>query len=203
MMRRRDGRKYCRPGLILLVCAGAVMLVCVGAVMLVCVGTAMLDGRGREHSCSWELTDTVQPDCVNEGSAVYICTECGAEREEVIPALGHDLITEWYGEEPTCQHGGYRMVYCQTCGWVDETACASVEPLEHIPQMEELQHGNCREDTIIVYVCSECGEQTGYERHQESDEHNWVWKDTLVWDEASLAYIVTSVECCERCNLRR
>lgn len=185
------------PGLIM--GTGAALLV--GAGLL--VGGAMFTGYWKEHSCIWEeVSVETEPDCVNEGIAYYVCTVCGAKKEEVLPALGHDLTTEWYGEAPTCQHGGYRMVYCQVCGWVDETACTGVDPLEHIPVTKEIQHGNCKEDTIIVYVCSECGIQTGYERHQEPDEHKWVWKDTLTWDEESLSYIVTSVECCERCNLR-
>ena len=134
--------------------------------------------------------------------ASYLCTECNNEKEEKVPALGHDMVVEWYGEPPDCVNEGYCVALCDRCGWIDEAACSSVPALEHVPVASELQHGNCREDTIIVYICSVCGEQTGYERYPELDEHEWVLKDTLVWDEASFSYKITQIECCDRCNLR-
>ena len=114
----------------------------------------------------------------------------------------HQLITQWYGAPPDCSHGGYQMVWCSQCGWVDEEACKSVLPLEHTPVGEEIHHGNCKEDTIVVYTCSQCGEQTGFERHTEPNEHNWVIKKMEIWDEETFTFKVEEVECCEWCNAR-
>ena len=114
----------------------------------------------------------------------------------------HQLITQWYGAPPDCSHGGYQMVWCSQCGWVDEEACKSVPPLEHTPVGEEIHHGNCKEDTIVVYTCSQCGEQTGFERHTEPNEHNWVIKKMEIWDEETFTFKVEEVECCEWCNAR-
>ncbi len=119
---------------------------------------------------------------------------------DVCEENGHDMEVQWYGAPPDCTKGGYRAVICKICGWVDEAACSSVEPLGHIPQAKELIHGNCREDTIIVYTCTVCGEDTGYDRYPEADEHKWVWKETVVWDEAAMAFVKNQVKCCERCN---
>ena len=124
------------------------------------------------------------------------------EDKETAESHVHDLITQWYGAPPDCSHGGYQMVWCSQCGWVDEAACKSVPPLEHTPIGEEIQHGNCKEDTIVVYTCSQCGEQTGFERYTEPDEHNWVTKEMEVWDEENLAFIIQPFECCEWCNAR-
>ncbi|MBQ8232541.1 MAG: hypothetical protein IJZ34_11530 [Lachnospiraceae bacterium] len=124
------------------------------------------------------------------------------EEKEKAESHVHDLITQWYGAPPDCSHGGYQMVWCSQCGWVDEAACKSVPPLEHTPIGEEIQHGNCKEDTIVVYTCSQCGEQTGFERYTEPDEHNWVTKEMEVWDEENLAFIIQPFECCEWCNAR-
>lgn len=124
------------------------------------------------------------------------------EEQETAESHVHDLITQWYGAPPDCSQGGYQMVWCSRCGWVDEEACKSVPPLEHTPIGEEIQHGNCKEDTIVVYTCSQCGEQTGFERHTEPDEHNWVTKEMEVWDEENLTFRIQAFECCEWCNAR-
>lgn len=157
----------------------------------------------EQHSHSFRIAEvTKQPGCMEPGSRTEICTVCGISREADIEALGHDMVTQWYGDPPDCTHGGYQAVLCVRCGWVDEAACGNVPALEHIPIAVETQHGNCREDTIIIYTCSQCGEQTGYERHTEPDEHKWVWKDTLVWDEEACEFVTVQIECCERCNIQ-
>lgn len=160
------------------------------------------EGKEEVHSCVWDA-GTVKnlPSCEEDGLRIYQCVQCKRIREEKIPSQGHSMTTQWFGDAPTCTHGGYQAVLCDVCGWVDETACHSVAPLEHTPTGKEIQHGNCREDTIIVYTCSECGEQTGYERYPETEEHAWVIKETQVWDEEVYDFVTILVECCERCNL--
>lgn len=114
----------------------------------------------------------------------------------------HEMTAEWYGEAPNCTHGGYRIVRCRLCGWVDEAAGGSVDALEHTPAGQEICHGNCREDTIIIYTCTACGQQVGYERHPEPSEHSWVVKEQQIWDEETFAFITVSVQVCERCNIQ-
>ncbi len=136
--------------------------------------------------------------CSKKQEAVAQDNVCGDVCEE----NGHDMEVQWYGDPPDCTKGGYRAVICQVCGRVDETACGSVEPLGHVPQAKELVHGNCREDTIIVYTCTVCGEETGYDRYPEADAHEWVWKETVVWDETAMSFVKNQVKCCERCGVQ-
>lgn len=114
----------------------------------------------------------------------------------------HEMVTSWYGEAPDCTHGGYRIVLCRLCGWVSEADSGSVEALEHTPVGQEIQHGNCREDTIIIYTCTACGQQVGYERYPEPGEHSWVYKEQQIWDEEKFAFVTILVQVCERCNIQ-
>ncbi len=143
---------------------------------------------------------------------VFLClTACSKKQESLAQDSvygdsceenGHQMEVQWYGDPPDCTKGGYRAVICKICGWVEEEACSRVEPLGHTPQAKELMHGNCRKDTIIVYTCTVCGEETGYDRYPEADEHKWVWKESVVWDESSVAFVKRQLQCCERCNAR-
>lgn len=114
----------------------------------------------------------------------------------------HEMVTSWYGEAPDCTHGGYRIVLCRLCGWVSGADSGSVDALEHTPVGQEIQHGNCREDTIIIYTCTACGQQVGYERYPEPGEHSWVYKEQQIWDEEKFAFITILVQVCERCNIQ-
>lgn len=135
---------------------------------------------------------------------------CGKNEENVSDTVsakecevsGHDMEIRWYGEPPDCVNGGYRALICKRCGWVDEKAGESTPPLGHTPVEKELYHGNCREDTVIVYICSVCGEKTGYDRHPEEEEHEWIRKETTVWDEETMSFQKKEIQCCKRCNIR-
>ena len=169
------------------------------AVLICCLFTGGCNKKEENEAYDTILESRIQETAYAEQMAAeagYItCEEEGGIHS-------HRLVTQWYGEAPDCSHGGYQIVICEECGWVDEEAGGKVPPLEHISQGEEIQHGNCTEDTVIVYICSFCGEQTGYERHTEPGEHKWVVKEAEVWDEAALSFQKVTVECCERCNAR-
>ena len=137
---------------------------------------------------------------VDSAEQVDKSTEPLIQPEEAKEEHIHDLQIQWFGEEPDCMHGGYKIVLCASCGWVDKTACGEVPALEHALKAIEIQRGNCREDTIISYICTVCGNQIKYERYTEPDEHDWVRKETELWDEEQFEFVTQSVECCERCN---
>lgn len=62
--------------------------------------------------------------CREDGSTVYFCTngDCEATKVEVIPALGHDLVTVDY-KAPTCtEEGNYAYEMCTRCGAKDLSA---------------------------------------------------------------------------------
>ena len=150
------------------------------------------------------VTEKTDPTCTEPGRIKTYCSVCGSveSEEQGHAATGHSMTVQWFGEPPTCTRGGYQTSVCSKCGWVDANACGDVPPLGHENIGTETQHGNCVDDTIIVYTCSRCGEQTGFERHNEPDEHKWVWKEDLIWNDEIGELVTVKVECCERCNAR-
>lgn len=114
----------------------------------------------------------------------------------------HHMSLQWFGEAPDCTHGGYQMAICTICGWVDQSACGEVMALAHTPAIIIQQQGNCREDTVIVYKCTVCGEQIGYERHTESDGHRWMTGETTFWDERVMDFVTQQIWYCELCGMQ-
>ena len=150
------------------------------------------------------VTEKTDPTCTEPGSIKTYCSVCGnVESEEQGPAAtGHSMTVQWFGEPPTCTRGGYQTPVCSICGWVDADACGDVPPLGHECVGKEVQHGNCRDYTIIEYSCIRCGELVEVDRHNEPDEHSWVWKEDSIWDDELGEFVTIKVECCERCNAR-
>ena len=160
--------------------------------LLVCA--VVLNGCGLQDTIQKEGTGTQE-----QKEELNISRDVSDTNEEGTDHV-HKLQIQWYGEEPDCMQGSYRIVSCVECGWIDEEACGSVPALEHIPVAEEIKHGNCREETIVAYICTRCREEVGYERYIESEEHSWVKKQAEIWDEEKFAFVSSVIECCERCN---
>ena len=70
-----------------------------------------IDQRTCKHSFSLKLTE--EATCEKDGLKVFECSLCGYDKNEVIPALGHDF-GEWFTEsEPTCLKGEVLAHTCQ------------------------------------------------------------------------------------------
>ncbi len=67
----------------------------------------------HEHDWS-EWTVTKEPTCTEDGSKSGVCSECGVNSTEVIPAVGH---SDTYPEtkDATCTENGYDKVICGVC----------------------------------------------------------------------------------------
>ena len=82
---------------------------------LICVlivGVALVACSERaceEGTCVWEDQEvTLEPTCTTEGSVHQRCSVCYQERDNVIPALGHDFQVEPGSYiAPTCTEKGY------------------------------------------------------------------------------------------------
>lgn len=60
------------------------------------------------------------PTCIQEGYTCVICRYCGRlEREDVVPALSHDFLTE--KTEPTETDAGVQKDLCKRCGYSSTT----------------------------------------------------------------------------------
>ena len=85
------------------------------------------------------------PTCTEAGYALATCTACGEEKQETVPALGHDM-TKIPAVAPTCKESGLTAgTSCQRCQAVG-TAQEEVAALGH-----SYQEG----------VCTVCGEPEG------------------------------------------
>lgn len=166
--------------------------------------TPSADAPPSHTVCTWDSGRILQEaTCTEAGRKLYTCTRCGKEKEERIPATGHSMEEQWFGEMPTCDRGSYLNIVCSVCGFVQSSE--SVPALGCVSDAgEELFHGNCREETIVVYHCIRCGRETGFDRHYESDEHDWITARTdPEWDEEAFDFVSREVTCCSRCGIEK
>lgn len=156
-------------------------------------------GRIGEEETEASCEDILCEDVSRED---VLCEDVLTEDNEEKISEGHVHTMEvlWYGGPPSCTQGGYRIEMCSECGWVDEERTGSVPPLEHELSAKEIQHGNCVEDTILVYICNNCKEQIKYERYPEPEAHEWVLQTITVWDETEYCFREEQIYCCKRCN---
>ena len=61
---------------------------------------------------TWDITRT-EPTCTENGSVVFVCTDCGKTYTETLSALGHDYAV--YGYDATCTRDGYHRYQCRRC----------------------------------------------------------------------------------------
>ncbi len=92
-----------------------VTILSVAAIFAAGTLTACSKGGGA-HTHAWDDGDIASPaSCGSEGLIVYICTECGDIKSEILPRLEHEHSDEWLknGEEhwhmATCRHTGTRV----------------------------------------------------------------------------------------------
>ena len=166
--------------------------------------TPSADALPSHTVCTWDSGRVLQEaTCTEAGRKLYTCTQCGKEKEERIPAAGHRMEEQWFGEMPTCDRGSYLNIVCSVCGFVQSSE--SVPALGCVSDAgEELFHGNCREETIVVYHCIRCGRETGFDRHYEPDEHDWITARTdPEWDEEAFDFVSREVTCCSRCGIEK
>lgn len=62
-------------------------------VILLALALTALPSRAgaAEHEHTWDEGRTSAPGCVTEGVRTFVCTGCGAERTETVPAAGHQF----------------------------------------------------------------------------------------------------------------
>ncbi len=104
-----------------------------------------------------------EPTCTNDGYIFHICCDCGATVDkEVIPAIGHDFITDEEGYDLYCNNCGEHCThktlteegYCIECntfvGW--DAVCL------HENIYEDGYEATCTENGYACYICYDCGE---------------------------------------------
>lgn len=113
------------------------------------------------------------PTCHKDGFAAYICSYCGDEYTETIPATGeHTFVENWsVSTAPTCEAPGVEIRYCTVCSIASETR--EVEPLGHTMISHPGKEPTCVTPGYAPYEqCSVCGQNT-YVVLPETGEHTF------------------------------
>ena len=110
-----------------------------------------------DETHEWVKNDlSTEPNCTNSGTDVYKCTECDAQKTEILPALGHDFSGEY---QP---NGDVHSITCSHCtATLDE---------DHQWQTVEYIAPDCANMGYRKYVCSVCNLER-YEDLPTTDEH--------------------------------
>lgn len=96
---------------------------------------------------TWEsLGAGTEPGCTVDGAETFVCTVCGAERTDILPALGHS-----YSDTFT-PSGDKHTKTCATCGDVLSEDHTWGEPTVTPP--------TCTEQGSKVYTCTDCGAES-------------------------------------------
>ncbi len=155
-----------------------------GYILYICVACdAIVDKEivGSATGHEWISEVAYQPTCTEDGIVRCFCSYCGhVEYEEVIPAMGHDFLTEdsTYGEycsncNAYCAHGTLTEEgYCGDCytfiGW--NATC------QHENIYEDGYEATCTEDGYVYYICYDCGD-TVNEKVIPATGHNETYEE--------------------------
>lgn len=116
------------------------------------------------HNHVWDAgTVTKEPDCEQTGIRMYLCSLCGEEKKESIPALGHTQGTTWVADrEATCKQEGSRSIHCTVCDKIIPETVTSIMKLEHTFDNGYItKEATCGEDGVRTYTCTMCGDTKG------------------------------------------
>ena len=98
---------------------------------------------------SWQVSKDATATCDDDGIEEYTCTDCGAEKSEVVKALGHDYSA---GYQPD---GETHSLVCSRCGHSQDSANHNwtVESVIIAPE--------CMKSGMQMLICTECSVRKG------------------------------------------
>lgn len=105
------------------------------------------------YSYNEETQSYLIPTCTEDGLSVRICSLCGTEEEQTVPATGHSLHFLTNKVDPTCSSIGTGVNVCEVCS-------AEVEfeiPMTNHSYGEPMIGGSCTEPSTETYTCTVCG----------------------------------------------
>jgi len=100
-----------------------------------------------EHEHLYFETARTEPTCTADGTVVSVCDSCGDEKTEVIPAIGHDLITSM-DTPASCEKEGFYRARCMRC---------REEITEKHPALGHRYEVESESKDEIVKICRRCG----------------------------------------------
>ena len=111
--------------------------------------------KEKEHTFG-EWTVITEPTCTSIGIKKRICSGCGFEETEIIPAEGHNFDDGVITTAPTCTSSGVKTYTCSAC---KETKIEIISAKGHSYGEEIItKEPTCTEEGIKTCTCSVCKE---------------------------------------------
>ncbi len=97
----------------------------------------------------------VAPTCTQPGKRLFVCSVCGAKKEEPIPATGHQLEASSVMVHPGCVSEGISEGKCSLCG---ETVQTPIPPTGHrFGEWTDRKKAGCETPGVRARQCEVCG----------------------------------------------
>lgn len=140
---------------------------------------------------NWEIEIEKEPaDCTHDGIHDVFCSICGATKETVISATGHNCYTQIIN--PTCTESGSISYICTICGKTVNTE--TIPALNH-NYISFITFPTCTEQGYTTYKCSRCSNEYK-SNYTDALGHNW--QDWRVEIPATCVSNGTEVRYCTR-----
>ena len=161
--------------------------------------TFVLSVSSEAHSFDPETVSENEASCTETGLKSGKCAVCGRDMEEVIPALGHDVVVDVPGTAATCtENGKTEGWHCSRCDYKVESTV--IPSNGHVPVTDPATEATCTEPAKTegshcavcreVFVAQESvGEALGHDKVQHEAKEPTCFE--VGWD----AY-----ETCSRCD---
>lgn len=150
------------------------------------------------HDCTYELTDTVTgATCGKDGEGKYMCTFCGKEKVDIIPATGNHSWDEGSVTlEPSEESSGIKTYTCSVCGGTKEEKLPAVG---HNWDDGKLVEPTCTEGGYVLYTCTDKGCNKTY-KDEEVDPLGHEYDDGVITKQSSLVNRGEKTFTCSRCS---
>lgn len=144
-------------------------------------GTKLSSGEViSKKAHDYEVKDRQKPTCTTDGYVLSVCKACGDEKQEVLPATGHQHTEIRNKKEATCKAAGYTGdMYCKDCGEKLSDGKTIAKTTEHTWDAGKVtKAATCTEKGVKTYTCTVCGatktEEIAATGHQHTEVRNKV-----------------------------
>ena len=144
-------------------------------------GTKLSSGEViSKKAHDYEVKDRQKPTCTTDGYVLSVCKACGDEKQEVLPATGHQHTEIRNKKEATCKAEGYTGdMYCKDCGEKLSDGKTIAKTTEHTWNAGKVtKAATCTEKGVKTYTCTVCGatktEEIAATGHQHTEVRNKV-----------------------------
>ena len=144
-------------------------------------GTKLSSGEViSKKAHDYEVKDRQKPTCTTDGYVLSVCKACGDEKQEVLPATGHQHTEIRNKKEATCKAEGYTGdMYCKDCGEKLSDGKTIAKTTEHTWDAGKVtKAATCTEKGVKTYTCTVCGatktKEIAATGHQHTEVRNKV-----------------------------